>query len=120
MRHKPLILAVLLLVGPLCANADFIDGAITMSGDFEPTSGAGLADSTGVDFLGDDFTVDGANGDFATAGIGPGDIGAMQDFQFNPLNPNPVDSLWAIGGFEFTLQQVTIVFQNTFFLVHSA
>ncbi len=114
------VLAALgLMAAPLTASAGFIQGAITFSGDFVPTGGSGadLSDATGIDFLGDDFDVDGATGDFALAGIGAGDIGFMQDFQFNPLNPSPVDPLWAIAGFEFALHQIAVDFQNASFLV---
>jgi len=93
------------------ANAAFVVGDITMSGDFAPTGGTGLGDATGIDFIGDDFTVDDTNGDFS--GILTGDIGFYQDFQFNPLFPSPVDPLWAIGGFEFTLASVSIDFQSS-------
>ena len=119
MRHIRLILAVILALGPLSANADFIVGAITMSGDFAPTGGTDLGDATGLDFLGDDFLVDGATGDFAASGIGPGDTGFLQDFDFSPLGPNPVNPLWAIGGFEFSLQSISVVYQTTFFIVLS-
>ncbi len=98
-------------------NAAFIDGAITMSGDFAPTGGTGLGDATGIDFIGDDFAVDATTGDFALAGIATGDVGFYQDFDFNPLAPSGVDPLWAIGGFEFALMDIEIVFQNSFFLV---
>jgi hypothetical protein len=88
-----------------------------MSGDFAPTGGTGLADATGIDFLGDDFMVDDATGDFALAGIVTGSVGFYQDFQFAPLNPAPVDPLWAIGGFEFALANITVSFQSANFLV---
>ncbi len=104
---------------PLTASADFIEGALTFSGDFVPTGGAGLdlSDATGLDFLGDDFDVDGASGDFAAAGISAGDIGFIQDFQFNPLVNAPIDPLWSIAGFQFSLEQVSVDFQNSMFLV---
>ncbi len=90
-----------------------------MSGDFAPTGGTNLSDATGIDFLGDDFTVDGANGDFAASGIAAGDTGVIQDFQFNPLAPSPVDPLWSIGGFTFALESITVDFQNENFLLLS-
>jgi hypothetical protein len=36
----------------------------------------------------------------------------MQDFQFNPLDPNPV-SLWSVGGFKFEMTAITIIAQDT-------
>jgi hypothetical protein len=100
----------------LAANADFIEGAINFSGDFAPTGGTGLGDATGIDFLGDDFDIDGVTGDFAAAEIAPGDIGFIQDFQFDPL-PAAVDPLWAISGFSFTLNSVDVIWQSGLFLM---
>ena len=114
-----ILLATAMAFGALPASAGFISGAITMSGDFAPTGGPGLGDATGIDFLGDDFSVDSVTGDFASAGIVFGDIGFFQDFQFSPLNPAPVDPLWAILGFEFALEAVSVDFQSANFLVLS-
>lgn len=107
------------MVLPLDANAASIIGDITMSGDFEPTGGTGvdLSDATGLDFLLDDFTVNAVNGDFAAAGILVGDVGVINDFQFAPLLPSPVDPLWSIAGFSFVMDSVTVVFQNSLFLI---
>ena len=113
------LLSSVLLAGSMAASAAFIEGSITMSGDFVPTGGASLGTATGIDFIDDDFGVDDTTGDFLGAGIGSGDIGFFQDFQFNPLNPSPVDPLWAIGTFEFTLEAITVDFQNDFFLALS-
>ncbi len=118
MKNKLSTLAALgLLAFSWSANAVPIEGAITFSADFAPTGGTGLGDATGLDFLGDDFQVDGVTADFALAGISPGDIGFLQDFQFSPLVPNPVAPLWAIGGFSFTLESISVAFQNSMFLV---
>ncbi|MDH3769026.1 MAG: hypothetical protein OES99_11310, partial [Gammaproteobacteria bacterium] len=111
MKTKLLVSAIMscvLLLGATTASAVFIDGAITMSGDYAPTGGTGLSDATGIDFLADDFAVDDATGDFAAAGIGFGDIGIFQDFDFAPLNPAPVDPLWSIAGFAFSLESVSV------------
>ncbi len=104
---------------PLTASAVVIEGALTFSGDFVPTGGAGtdLSDATGLDFIGDDFDVDGASGDFADAGISQGDIGFIQDFEFDDLNTAPIDPLWSIGGFSFALEEIAVNFQNSMFLV---
>ncbi len=109
------IMALVMSFASVNASAAFIEGAITMSGDFAPTGGSGLGDATGLDFLGDDFNVDGATGTFANAGISAGDLGAYNDFIFNTL-PGPTD-IWEIDGFSFTLSSVSIVFQTDFFLV---
>lgn len=113
-----LLLALVSLPGS--ARALPIDGAITMSGDFAPTGGTGadLSDATGIDFLGDDFQVDGVAGDFVSF-VSAGDNGSISDFQFAPLSPSPVDPLWSIGGFSFSLSSVTVDFQNATFLILS-
>lgn len=113
-----LVAGLALTVGAASASAAFIDGDITFSGDFD-TMGGTLGTTTGIDFLGDDFTVDDATGDFASAGIGAGSVGFFQDFVFNPLNPATTDPLWSIGGFDFALEAVSIVFQSDMFLVLS-
>ena len=118
-------MAALVVLGfgaaPLTASAVVIQGALSFSGDFVPTGGTGtsLADATGLDFTGDDFDVDGATGDFAAAGISQGDIGTINDFQFAPLVNAPINPLWEIAGFSFSLEEVSVEFQNSTFLVLS-
>lgn len=117
--HAMAAVAMLALAGiPLSASAAFITGSISMSGDFVPTGGAGLdlSDATGLDFTGDDFDVDVVTGDFATAGIMAGDIGTINDFQFNPLSPAPVDPLWTIDIFDFALASIDSISQGAAFL----
>ena len=113
------LLAMTMAFGSVSALAVHIDGAITMSGDFAPTGGTGadLSDATGMDFLGDDFQVDGVTGDLATF-VSVGDVGFYQDFTFSPLAA-PVDPLWAVGGFEFALGAVSVDFQNATFIILS-
>lgn len=116
LRSIGAIVALLMVFGAFPASAALIIGDISMSGDFAPTGGTNLSDATGIDFLGDDFTVNGANGDFAgLAGM----TGSIQDFQFNPLAPSPVDPLWSVGGFTFALDAISIDFQNESFLLLS-
>ncbi|MEM7083452.1 MAG: PEP-CTERM sorting domain-containing protein [Pseudomonadota bacterium] len=111
---KMIVAAALLAVG-FNASAGFIEGQITMSGDFQPVGGDGIADATGIDFIGDDFRVDGATDDFADAGIMSGDIGQYFDFSFDPLAPGT--TVWSIGGFSFALDSINVVLQNNFFIV---
>ena len=95
---------------PIAASAAFIDGEMTFSGDIEPTGGTDLSDATGLLFPSFDFGVDGTTGDFAA--IQPGDIGAISNFNFSPLLPNPVDPLLSIGGFSYVLESVAVVDQD--------
>ena len=97
------------------ASAALLAGSLTSSGDFQPTGGTSLADATSIDFLGDDFDVDGATQDFAAAGIGQGDIGAINDFVFAG-SPGPFE-LWSIGNFTFEAQVVNTVLQTSHVLV---
>ena len=105
LTNKKLLAAAILCL-PALANAIPIDGEITFSGDFQPTGGTSLSTATGLTFPGNDFDVDGADGDFAAAGIAQGDIGTINDFSFNPLAPSPVSPLWSISGFSFVLDDV--------------
>lgn len=116
-RQRILALAGVVALLPAVGNAVPISGGIAMYGDYAPVDANGnvvssLLQATGFDFLGDDFTVDSVTGDFAAAGIGPGDAGTLSDFQFSPLSPSPVNPLWAIAGFEFILQSVTVDAQS--------
>lgn len=70
-----------------------------------------------LDFGGNGYGTDGpflvtfATGDFG--GFTPFvSSGTISDFQFDPLSPSPVDPLWTIGGFSFSLESVTIVDQG--------
>lgn len=108
------IVAAVVLAASMSASAGFISGAITMSGDFAPTGGTGLADATGIDFLGDDFHVDAATEDFAAMGIMAGDIGTYNDFSFDPLTAGT--TVWTISGFSFALDSITVLFQSNHFL----
>lgn len=99
----------------LPASASFIEGDLTIAGDFVPTGGASLADATGIDFLGDDFTVHAASDDFAAMGVTAGSQGTINDFAFAP-SAGTFD-LWTIGGFTFHTDSVRTVMQNSYILV---
>ena len=100
---------------PFTASAAFIDGQMTFSGDIEPTGGTDLSDATGLLFPNLDFGVDAASGDLGS--ILPGDTGTINNFSFAPLLPNPVDPLLSIGGFDYVLETVAIVFQSDMALI---
>jgi hypothetical protein len=117
MRSR-LLIVLALTVLPAVASAIPISGGLVMKGRFNPVDSTGaivpnLGSATGLDFIGDQFTVDQAFGDLAAAGISQSDTGFIQDFQFNPLSPAPVNPLWSIGGFDFILTSVDIDAQST-------
>lgn len=122
MRNSLKTILALVALAPAAALAVPINGGISMFGDFDAVDAsgasiAGLDQATGLDFINDDFIVDTATGDLAAAGISKNDTGTINDFQFNPLNPAPVNPLWSVGGFEFVLQSVTIDTQTTSSLI---
>lgn len=110
-----MIVAAAVLAVSFNASAGFINGDITMSGDFIGTGGMGLGDATGIDFIGDDFDVDGATEDFAAAGIVQGDTGTYYDFSFDPLAAGTM--VWSIGDFSFALDSITVLLQTNYFIV---
>lgn len=110
-----MIVAAAIVAVSFNASAGFINGDITMSGDFLPMGGTGLGDATGIDFIGDDFEIDDATEDFAAAGISAGDVGTYNDFSFDPLVAGT--TVWEIGGFSFALDSITVLLQTDFFIV---
>jgi hypothetical protein len=92
-----------------------INGSLEMFGDLAPTGSPimDLGQATGLNFLGDDFTVDHAYGDLAAGGVRQLDIGFIQDFGFKPLWPSPVAPLWSIKGFSFVMTSITILKQTS-------
>ncbi len=114
-KTMKMIVAAAVLAVSFNASAGFINGDITMSGDFLPTGGTGLGDATGIDFQGDDFVVDGATEDFAASGIMAGDVGTYFDFSFDPLSAGT--QVWAIGDWSFALDSITVLLQTDFFIV---
>ncbi|MBT8144150.1 MAG: PEP-CTERM sorting domain-containing protein [Gammaproteobacteria bacterium] len=118
--------ATAVLALPLTGFAAPIDGELGISGSLAPlcsdgTDPCSMDIADGLTFAdsgaGNQFLVTFATGDFATEGLGFGDIGDINDFLFNPLGPFPgapgtVDPLWTIGGFSFALESVVIVAQT--------
>lgn len=95
----------------LPASAATFAGDLTFSGNFALDDGETLATTTDLFFPGNDFDVDGSAGDFATvAGISQFDIGAIADLDLG-LSSGPV-VLISIGGVDFTLETLTVVFRN--------
>jgi len=124
MRNLLLALTAAIVTSPATVHALPIVGDILLYGDFRAVnstwSSVGLDKATGVDFIGNDFAVDSVNGDFAASGIKKAATGTIQDFQFSPvLSPYPVNPLWSIGGFNFILDSVTVVFQSKTLLLLS-
>lgn len=91
----------------------------TISGTLDMGGGAFLLDSSGnltidpssaavVDFSSDRFRVLAVDGDFA--GLA-GNLGGIQDLVFNTF-VDPVANFWTVGGFSYTLNNVTSGFTN--------
>ena len=106
-------LGACLLLGYQAANAAFINGSLGLAGPYNPINSAGtpvtLDVATGIDFVGDQGFALTSTGDLAVAFLTPV---AMTDFQFNPLNPNPL-ALWSVNGFTFNMTAVSINNQNS-------
>ena len=68
MKSRILAILTAITLAPATVLAVPISGSISMFGDFNSVDGnwnsVGLDQATGLDFLGDDFTVDNATGDF--------------------------------------------------------
>ncbi len=126
-----ILAAAALLALPVAGFAAPINGELGISGSLAPTCSVDpspdpctmdIAD--GLTFAGsgagNQFLVTFATGDFATDGLGFGDIGSIVDFMFDPLNPSPVDPLWTISGnavnWAFSLETVNIVAQTANFI----
>lgn len=99
---------VVLAAFAMPASAALIVGDLTFSGNWLRADGSGLGTTTGLLFPGNDFDVDGANGDYS--GIAVGDAGAINDFNFD-LSGGSI-SLLSIAGFDFQLDTVAVVFQT--------
>lgn len=111
----PALAAAALALSAVPASAALFQGALSFSGDIGLTSGDTLASIDALSFINDDFDVDGAEGDFAAAGIGQGDLGAITDFDF-ALSTVDGTTL-SINDIDFTLTSVEVLFQSTAFLL---
>lgn len=129
-----ILLGAMLLAMPLASMAVPIEGEIGFTGVVSPTCssgaspcnyGPGANDADGLDF-GNNGAADGpmgvtfATGDFAADGLGFADVGFISDFEYDPLNPVPVDPLWTIAGdttlFSFALQTIAINLETPGFI----
>jgi len=114
------ILPVLLLgLASTSANAVLIDGTLELAGGWTPidigSSATTIDAATGIDFTGDQSVVVASSGDLTMAYLAPA---TMTDFQFNPLSPNPV-TVWSVGGYSFSMDNVTIGAQDATDLILS-
>ena len=129
-----ILFAATLLTMPLASMAVPIEGEIGFTGVVTPTCssganpctyGPGANDADGLDF-GSNGAADGpfgvtfATGDFAADGLGFADVGFISDFQYDPLNPSPVNPLWTIAGdttlFSFALETIAINLETPGFI----
>lgn len=88
------------------SSAALITGDITFSGDWD--SDDTVEHTTSITFLDDDIEADGANGDFG--GIAEGESGNIATLNFGAGGPD-TGTFVSIGGFDFTLTDVSVVFQ---------
>lgn len=96
-----------LLVLASGSSAALITGDITFSGDWD--SDTTVENTTSITFPGDDVDADGANGDFS--GVADGDAGTITSLNFG-VGGLDAGVFVSIGGFEFTLTDVSVVFQT--------
>lgn len=104
-----------LMLASASASAALFQGTLSFSGDIIIDDGDTLGTTDALRFIGNDFDVDGAVGDFATSGIAQGDLGAISDFDF-ALADVPAPTL-DIAGLMFTLSSVDVVAQAGSFLL---
>lgn len=97
-----------LLMFAFGSSAALITGDVTFSGDWASVASTGS--TTEITFPGGDLDVDGSSGDFG--GIAQGDSGTLSTLDFG------VNGAFAsIGGFDFTLTGISVVFQNSSIIV---
>lgn len=89
------------------SSAALITGDITFSGDWDSVDATGH--TTEITFPGGDVGADGSSGDLAS--IAQGDTGTINTLDFSGAGPLP-GTFMSIGGFDFTLTEVSTVFQN--------
>lgn len=118
MAKLALLALCMTLMATQSAFADTIDGEIAFTGIFTTTGGSGpgdLAGATGIDF-GTAFVLQ-STGDFASNGVMPllSPV-TMNDFTFDPFT-GPVDPLWSVGAFQFSLSSLNTIEQGESYLV---
>lgn len=101
-----ILIASTLVVLASGSSAALIAGDITFSGDWD--SDTSVDRTTSITFLDNDVDADGANGDFSA--IIQGDTGTISTLSFGVDGPD-TGTFLSIGGFEFSLTEVTVVFQ---------
>lgn len=109
------VFALLTMFSIGAAQAATISGTLNFGGQAFGNPGPGVVDATGLEFNDDGFMVTSASGDFASAGIGFGDIGSIANFAFSPSTA--VNAFVTIGIFTFSLESIEIVDQAPMFLL---
>ena len=107
-KFNQILLAVSVLTLSSVASATQIAGDITFGGQVNFVSDT--FDTNYVDISFDQALVTGApTGVFADPiyGIGFGSVAVYNDFTYDPFSV--VSPLWSVGGFEFTLNQITYI-----------
>lgn len=120
LRGAALVLLAAFSLGT--AQAGTVSGVLEFTGEASAIPPGNLGTATGLSFT-NGFITTFADGTFATAGIGAGSVGSLEDFFFDPLMPDPVPGFLTIdfdpgpGKFSFTLEAVEIADQGDTFLV---
>jgi hypothetical protein len=104
------------------AEAAFITGGVSITGDAQPSGGSNWGTATGVSFGPGPIIVSGTTGDFTTEGVPLGTAVTFTNFTFSPsLSPSPVNPLWtftcSVGTcagktFQFVMNTVNVVNQG--------
>ncbi len=114
MRKSVLTSFTIAAVGSLMtvgvAYADLISGEISIVGGFEATGGTDLSDATGLHFTNGNedsgsLIVMSTTGDFTSLTYGT--TGTIYDFDFDSISSAGF-TLWTIGDFTFTLENLTV------------
>ena len=109
------LLTVTLMFASASASAALFQGTLTFSGDIAIDDGDSLATTDVLRFIGNDFDVDSADGDFIGAGVLQGDFGTIADFDFALLDAAAPGL--AIAGLDFALQEISVIAQTGSFLL---
>jgi len=125
------LISAVLFIGISTAAQAQLEGSIGFASVFTPGNNSfattTLGAATSLDYNGDEIQnsssaqVTQATGDFAAEGITTSNFVTVYDFVFNPFPALGVDPVWSISSgfsdFSFALTSVSIILQNSNFLI---